>query len=363
MRNNFNTSAFSELAFEIRDDPAEGWFRFTGTARYSPHRGLSSRIGPALLGTLKSARDFSYQLRDSLATRGPSDGQAEQELSPLDLALTGLGSCSMKTLIGGGSARGVTFEGVELSTLLTSQRSAEDAPRDAMCYSVDCLFEVNTSASQELMTELLEQVQEFSPNHRTLTDEMPLTVNFRGSNIWAAAGRYDAQGPAPTVPTPVERRIGWITGTQFESWPPGLPTAVRVPVDSPKQLTGADWGPNAQEHLLMGLAADIASHLNYFSVRDLGTSLPWEVTATASIDAAGMLDTGESLVGLQDTTCSISFLGEEEAAAATDLRLVVDQAVKSSTVRTLLTEPSVVDVSLKSGYAGASTRRIGRRTS
>ncbi|MGW2964097.1 OsmC family protein [Streptomyces sp. NPDC001220] len=362
MRNNFNTSAFSELAFEIRDDPAEGWFSYVGKASFSPGRGLSARIGPAMFGTLKSARKYSFAVHDYLVGHDFCDGEGGCELSPVELALTGLGSCSMKTLIGGGSARGVTFESVEMLAALNERGTIEAPTHNETRYRVDCLFQVGTSSEQSLLMEMLEQVQEYSPNHRTLTDQIPLAVNYQGDDLRQDVEKTDATSATPLMSPAVERRLAWITGPQFDSWTPGRTSTSHSFIDSPKQLTGADWGPNAQEYLLMGLSADIAAYLNYFTVKELGGSQAWDITSTARVDAAGMLDTGESLVGLQDTACHISYRGNESARPET-LRTIVAKAVKSSIVRSLISNPTPVDVSLKSGYDDAPARSIGRRAS
>ncbi|MFF0879781.1 OsmC family protein [Micromonospora aurantiaca (nom. illeg.)] len=363
MRNNFNTSAFSELKFEIGEDPAEGWFSYTGKARYSPRRGLVAWIGPAMIGTLKSARNFSYQIDDLLdEPAGSAERDSGQELSPLDLTLAGLASCSLKTLIGGGSARGVIFETVEMLIKLIASPS-QDSGCDQSRYRIDCQFEVEADAADELMTELIQQVQEFSPNHRTFTDRMPIKIGYEGSPGPVEMVGDGAGHVLAPIPADFERRIAWITGPQFESWLPAQMPTARMQIDSPKQLTGADWGPNAQELLLMGLAADVASHLNYFSVRELGARLPWEVTATAGIDAGGMLDSGDSDVGLQDIQCTVRYLGEDKAEDASSLQRVVDKAARGSVVRTLVAEPQIVNVSLTSARSGAEVRSIGRRAS
>lgn len=361
MRNNFNTSAFSELAFEIRDDPKEGWFNFTGISRYTSDRGLVAHIGPALLGSLKSARKFSFLL-DSAATSAGREAAYDLRLSPMDLALTGLGACTMKTLIGGGSARGVIFEGVELAVGLSGPQPGDVERVRESGTSVECQFQVNANASSEVLVELVGQVQEYSPNHRTFTDRMPLCANFRGTQIWPVDGEQKASTTLAGSRDTSGRRIVWVTGTQFESWSLDAEgDAVKLTVDSPKQLTGADWGPNAQEYLLMGLAGDIASQLNVTTKRDLGRELAWEVKASGSIDAAGMLDTGESLVGLQGTTCSISLLEPADSFSQAALDDIVQKSIRSSMVRSLITDPTVVNVSLVVGES--ASRRIGRQAS
>lgn len=361
MRNNFNTSAFSELAFEIRDDPKEGWFSFAGISRYTPNRGLVAHIGPALLGSLKSARKFSFLL-DSAVASGGLEATYDPRLSPMDLALTGLGACTMKTLIGGGSARSVIFEGAELAVSFSGpQPGGVDQVQD-LDASVECKFQVNANASDEVLVELLGQVQEYSPNHRTFTDKMPLCADFRETRIWPVDGKQEAPTTHSGSRDTSGRRVLWVTGTQFESW--SLDTegdAVKLTVDSPKQLTGADWGPNAQEYLLMGLASDIASELSLTTIRELGRELAWEVKASGSIDAAGMLDTGESLVGLQDTACSISILEPTDPVNQTTLDDIVQKSIRSSIVRSLITDPTVVNVSLVAGES--VSRRIGRQAS
>jgi uncharacterized OsmC-like protein len=356
VRNNFNTSAFSELKFEIYDDPAQAWFSYVGVARHTPRRGLTAWIGPAMLGTLKSARNFSYQLTDPLhEVTSHAIHCVDNELSPFDLALTGLGSCSLKTLIAGGSAKGITFESAEVNIELVGSPARGEESRNRL----DCRFEIDAAMTEEMLTELLGQVQMYSPNHRTLTDRLPVTIEYRDRlSLFEDSGvdlhRRTFQGGI------AERSVGWITGPQFESWAIGRRETTSIPVDSPKQLTGADWGPNAQEFLLLGLAADVASNLNDHAVRDLGISLPWEVTASGAVDLGGLLGTRESRVGLQDTRCVVRCLSEDEGSFDDRIREVVEKAAHSSIVCALIAQPQEVTMSLKSAHSD-TVRRIGRR--
>ncbi|MDT7785947.1 MAG: hypothetical protein QOF58_4366 [Pseudonocardiales bacterium] len=310
MRNNINIAGFSEMVHETRGDAAEAWFGYVVEARHSPGRGITASVGPAMLGTVKSSRRYSLAVSDS----APADA------TPMDLALTGVAACSLITLIAGGSAKGLVFDNAEM--------------RIQHHLGVSCHFEVD-GPDEHVLAELLDKVQNFSPNHRTLAEPVPLdlTLADRSGRVQCASITADA----PTAVTSAVRQVRWISGAQFESH--AVDTAGSVlRIDQPKP-TGVDWGPNPQEYLLMGLASDIAATL----ARDLG-GLEWTVTARGGVDIRGLLQSAPAVpVGLQGLACTVTMLsGDGFDAALSD---AVTDAVSRSRVAALIGQPQAIDVS------------------
>ncbi|SFP42949.1 OsmC-like protein [Amycolatopsis arida] len=353
MRNSFNTAGFSEVVHETRDDPAEAWYAYQGKAHYSPRRGLSARNGPALLGRVKSARAFSLDLCDP-GQDGDEPPAASDEPAPIDLALTGIASCSLKTLVGGGSARGVVFDTVEM---LIEYGAAEGRSG----HTVNCQFEVGGPAGHRLIAELLDQVQNHSPNHKTLTAEIPLDVHYADGSGHVVHERLSGVEPFASRHRPARRRVRWISGVQLESYPvPATGPPLRI--DSPKQTTGVDWGPNPQEHLLMGMASDVAANLGRLSREHLGRQLRWEVAAAGGVDIRGLLHADPAaIVHLQDVGCTISVPGNLEDEP--DLLSIARTAVEQSEVSNLICRRQAVGVSLKPPIYRAPSWQRGRAAS
>ncbi|MGW7544694.1 OsmC family protein [Streptomyces sp. NPDC054770] len=341
MRNSFNTAGFSEVVHETRDDPAEAWFSYMSRASHSPHRGLSVQNGPAMIGRVKSVRDFAFAVAEQPAADAGRAGTAPQttppdEPTPIDLALTGVAACSLATLIAGGSATGVLFDTVEMLI----QHGAIPPEREN---AVDCRFEISRGEDGPLPATLLDRAVSLSPNHRTLIEHIPLNVSYV-----PCPGREDHQKITETdmrVPAwpAAERRLRWISGPQFLSVPAQTGTGQELRVDQPKQITGVDWGPNPQEYLLMGLSSDIASTLARLSVEQLDRRMAWNVVTRARIDIRGLLHADpSSLIQLQDVSCTVSAPGTDDAASG--LAEFVTSAVTQSRVADLICRRQAVDV-------------------
>ncbi|MEU5127866.1 OsmC family protein [Streptomyces mobaraensis] len=312
MRNSFNTAGFSEVVHEIRNDPAEAAFLYTAEAQSSLYRGLSARIGPALFGTVKSARRFSVELRDV------SDAPGADGPLPMHLALTGIASCALTTLVGGGSAQSVVFESADM-----------DIAWDGG--AVASRIDVGGVPDDATVAELVDQVERFSPNYTTLTRPVPVALRHGPGAAPASAGT--AEG-APAAGRPAACQVRWISGTQLTSAPLDPEPGEELRVDAPKQLTGVDWGPNPQEYLLMGLAADVASHLGRFARELTGRAVTWRVAVRGTEDVGGLLQADPSaVVQLQDMECAVA---EPAGLSGTELEKVVVAAWAASEVRYLI---------------------------
>ena len=345
MRNSFNTAGFSEVVHETREDVAEAWYCYRGKARYSPRRGLSASNGAAVLGTVKSTRKFSFELSDD-EWRDDEGLPPTGAPTPIDLALTGVGSCSLKTMVGGGSAQGVVFDTLELHI----ESGA----------GIDCRFEVGVQGQDQLIEQLLRKVENFSPNHKTLTAVVPLEVSYVDPAGGVEHETIPGAEAVARIRRPVAaRRVRWISGVQLESYPAdGEGATVRI--DSPKQLTGVDWGPNPQEHLLMGLASDVAANLGQLSRDRLDRQLEWHVVADGKVDIRGLLNSDpEAIVHMQEVRCAITAAGILDPA----LRELAREAVARSEVRSLICDRQTVGVTLQPPVYRAPTWQRGRSAS
>lgn len=344
MKNNFPTAAYSETAHELLDDPAEAWFTYRAGASNQPGRGLSARTRPMLIGRVKSARRFSLALCDPASYIGSglkASADRMDEPAPLELALNGVASCALMTLISGGSTQGVTYDSAKLSI----QYGGSEAS------NLRCRFEVRSDLEERLMRELLELVQQLSPNYRTLTDEIPLNVILTDKSGATIDRRVVQGGTAVKARRTAGCRVQWVSGTQFISYPEGTAVGSALRVDAPKQLAGVDWGPNAQEYFLMALAADIAARLSDVSARVLDLPMVWEVITDAQVDVRGFLrvDPG-SLVPMQNINCTVVL--PDVSTAELSLIETVFSAVAESEVADLICQPHPVEVELEAVQVG-----------
>ncbi|MEV0977959.1 hypothetical protein [Streptomyces sp. NPDC049915] len=343
MRNGFNVSSSGEFVNEIREDAQEAQFRYHATARFRPGRGLRAWTRPALLGRVKSARRFELDLAD-----GWQDHQAGpqvQEHTPLDLALAAVGVCSLKTAIAGGTARGITFDTIEMVI------SADVLPGDEVSLSTARVrrlaYDISTRSDADagLIEEVTRQILDRSPNHRTVKDDTEL--HFHNAEQELTWHLEEAPAGAPGART-VRRHVKWISGTQFES--AGLDLdGCRLPlrVDEAKQFAGVDWAPNPQEYVVIALAAELAALAARKQAAATGSAGEWTVNAQGRLDLRGlMLIDPSAAVGFQTISCTVE--GPAGITSA-ETEEYFRAAVEASALVELLALPHPVEVRLSSG--------------
>lgn len=349
MRNGFNTAGFSEVVNEIRKDPVEAKFVYSVKGRRSELTGLTVQVLPALLGTVKSPRQFAFSLKETRVEAPLGD---ERLPSPMDLFLAGVGSCMMTTLVGGASARHLALEGAELDLTRVPR---PDSASGGMFVSAG--FTLATTSEDERCENLVGRVAQQSPNYVTLASTTPVAIS---------SGALPPSG-APSVAPPAashilvrfdDMAVSWISGTQCLAWPGGQGSGSSLRADAPKQLTGVDWGPNPQEYLLAGLAAEIAGLLFR---RSLGTPFEgraWEVVATGVEDVRGFLGVDPEIeVGLQDIEVRIA----PPTGTSEVVDEIVSRAVAESEVIALLVNPIEIALSWQRAARLESSAKLALR--
>ena len=322
MRNSINTAGFSEIMHDAKLDPAEATFSYGAVAHASPGRGVSVSLSPALFGTVKSARRCVLEV-------GTGSDRSDSP-SPMELALIGVVSCGLTTVLIGGTARNAVFD--------HSAMSIEYA-RNADGHDASCRLTATGDVDGVQVQALVEQMRCFSPNFATMTGAVPVSLEFDLPNrpdpdipLTSAA---DGSDPTTSV------NVRWVSGMQLEA---DIASGRMMYVDQPKQVGGADWGPNPQEYLLMALAADVAQGLLEATRERIEAGQRWEVTAVAREDMRGLLLRQYDVVTLQDVTCSVRVPDCLRADARTvDL---LTEAFRNSTVRDLIASPHEATVAL-----------------
>lgn len=349
MRNGFNTAGFSEVVHEIKNDPAEAKFVYSAKGRRSKITGLTVQVLPALLGTVKSPRQFSFSLKERWI---PTPLGEDPIFTPMDLFFAGVGSCMMTTLVGGASARHLALESAVLD-LASSTNSDEEN----LTTSVSANFTLATISEDARCEELVGRVTQQSPNYVTLSSAAHVEIRSD------ALSSSEARGAEPSVIShaPVsfgDIAVDWISGTQclVSSGENSSDSSLRV--DAPKQLTGVDWGPNPQEYLLAGLAAEISGLLFKHSFGTPFEGRSWEAVATGVEDVRGFLNTDPEVeVGLQD----IEVLVTPPTGAPEAVGSIVSRAISDSEILTLLTHPTEISLSWRRATHIESTTKLALR--
>ncbi|AZZ55693.1 OsmC family protein [Rathayibacter iranicus] len=335
MRNGFNTAGFSEVVHEITNDSKEAKFVYAVRGRRSKLTGLSVHVLPALLGTVKSPRRFNFSLRESWAEVPLGEVHLP---TPQDLFLTGIGSCMMTTLVGGASARHLDLEGADVVLTLSSRDSTTSGFAEAI---VSAQFNLTTSSDDSQCQQLVDRVAEQSPNYVSVISGTPVDiVTDLPPHVRSRVEHWEPLANPISHVEPVT--TSWISGPQCLVITGGRDEGTSLRADAPKQLTGVDWGPNPQEYLLAGLAAEMAGLLFTNSVGTPIEGQAWDVVSTGVEDVRGFLGVGSGVtVGLQDVDCRIiAPRGSDELIAE-----IISQAIRNSELAALLVIPVPIELS------------------
>ncbi|MEU6021885.1 OsmC family protein [Micromonospora sp. NPDC047134] len=339
MRNGLNIAGVSELVHEVEASADEAQYRYAASAAWRPGRGTTGRSEPALLGSVKSPRRFTFTIADH-PTVDPGAGVAD----PVRLALTALGSCALTTLIAGASARGVTFEHLRLHLSAYHRRRWGARWLSDLTYTIESRAAVNGVD----LGEVVEFVVQQSPNHRTVIDPQALTLSLGGEPETVEGIRIPA---APIAGHTVEQHIEWSYGVQFRAPIDG--TELRI--DQAKQMGGVDWGPNPQEYMLMALAACVVQRLAEIVAEEGLPPLVWQARASGRVDVRGLLMTEP---GIPPQVQDLHLTVDEPEGAPEDWRDLVREAVRRSAVAGLLTQPHRIKLNLESETFDAASESV-----
>jgi uncharacterized OsmC-like protein len=260
MKNGVNIAGVSETAYEIRERPAEAQFVYRAIAHWEARGLFHARTGTNTVGTSRAGRDFRIFCMPG--PRAVSAAPTLEPLTPMEMALIGVGACLLATLVLGSSSKRHTL--VDASLLL-----AQAEPGAA--WGIEYDLAVRGDMKPEELIETLQTVSVRSPNHRTLVERnevlcslsQPPSQFARSSDIVSATrevgvAREDWPFAGDRRPQASRRHMAvrWDYGLQLSVWPDSVAARQsRFPVDQPRQLGGMDRGPNPQEYLLSGLAA------------------------------------------------------------------------------------------------------------
>ncbi len=168
MMNSISLAAVSELVNEIRESPDEGIADYAVQLDWQTGTRCQVRTQAMSLGPHKVNRNFAWTIDEPRQLGGTNHGP-----NPQEVLLSGLGSCLMVAYIIGASVLGVRLESLSLQVsgsidLRGFFGIGEDPPVgfSGLSYRV----EVTSDATEAQLQLLHKQVQERSPNRRTLAE-------------------------------------------------------------------------------------------------------------------------------------------------------------------------------------------------
>jgi|GEM_PF-5469609 len=338
MKNGVNVAGVSELMHEIRGDSTEGVFAYDAEAQWTGGDTLIAFVNPALIGSVKSARGFFWRV--TLSDEAPVSAVCQREtvFTPEELALTGLGSCALLTMVKGATTRGRTIE--SLRFLVRGKHYLKTESQAACLSDFDYRVEFAAEAEEDtlLFTEVLKKLANHSPNHRTIVERNTLTVGGP-QNL-----SFDSLEP---VNLDVKHRelsvdIQWDYGFQLFAY---YPDGVRHNrIDQPKQGGGIDRGANPQEVLMSAFVSCLTRTLIEIASESNVALNGVKVRASGHVDMRGMLGIDPKIPSkLQDITLNIDADCE---ASDSQMRELIQGAVYRSPVARLLIEPQAVHLHL-----------------
>ena len=172
MRNGIPAAGLSELAHEIRDNPAQGRASYGVSVRWLSGTRAQVSTLPMTLGAHRINRDFGWMIDEPRQLGGTNHAP-----NPQEFLLSGLGACIMV-----GFAVGATVMGIQLSTLEIEVRSTLDlagfldlrpgapVPITGIEYTV----RVSGDGTPEQYEALRQQAELHSPNAMSLLQGVPL---------------------------------------------------------------------------------------------------------------------------------------------------------------------------------------------
>lgn len=349
MKNGVSIAGLSETVHEIRAQPAEAQLIYRVAAHWEAQGQLLAHIGTNTIGTLRAARDF--RLFCTPAPRAASAASALDPLTPMEMALIGIGSDLLATVVLGSSTKRQTI--VSASVLLSQAEPRAD-------WSVEYELAVHGDMKPEELIVTLETASRRSANHRALVERNELACSLSEAQP-QLAGRRDILGGTREVgvsrepwPFAGDRRpqagkrhlaVRWDYGVQFSAWPDSeLARQARFPVDQPKQSYGMDRGPSPQEYLLSGLATSVTETAVALA-RARGLEVQ-EVTCRTQgrNDIHGVMGLDPRVPAkLQDITCALGFRGGGSPEQQAEL---AREAVETAEVARLLTHAQPARIGL-----------------
>lgn len=175
MLNNINLNALQEYASIITDNPLEAISSYGVKATWNGGAETSIKTLNQKVGSKEIIKNFSYTIGEPEELLGDNKNP-----TPQDYLLGGMAGCMMVGFVILATSRGIKLENVELQ--ITGELNLRgmlelDTAASVGFAELQFFFEVKGSGTQKEYDEIIKHVQKISPNYRTISDPVKITVN------------------------------------------------------------------------------------------------------------------------------------------------------------------------------------------
>lgn len=173
MRNGISATGLSELAAEIKSNPAQGKAGYGVAVRWLSGTRSEARALPMVVGNQAVNRDFNWVIDEPKQLGGTNYGP-----NPQEYLLSGLGACLMVGFVVGASVMGIQLSQLEVEVRSELDLAGFLAVRegaDVALSGIRYTFRVAGDGTQEQFNILREQAVAHSPNAMSLAHGVPLS--------------------------------------------------------------------------------------------------------------------------------------------------------------------------------------------
>lgn len=175
MINNINLKALQDYAVLVTENPQEAISSYGITATWKG--GVQTEISThnQKVGSKEVIKNFKYTIGEPEELLGDNLNP-----TPQDYLLGGMAGCMMVGFVILASDKGIQLENVELRIIgsLDLRGMLEiDSTASVGFEELQFHFDVKGSGSQEEYDEIIKHVQKISPNYRTISDPVKVSIN------------------------------------------------------------------------------------------------------------------------------------------------------------------------------------------
>lgn len=175
MINNINLKALQDYTAVVKDNSLEGISSYGITATWKGGVQTEIRTRNQKVGSKEVIKDFSYTIGEPEELLGDNLNP-----TPQDYLLGGMAGCMMVGFVILASDKEIQLESVDLKIIGSLNLSGMlelDHTVPVGFGELQFSFDVKGSGTQEQYDEIIEHVQKISPNYRTITDTVKVTIN------------------------------------------------------------------------------------------------------------------------------------------------------------------------------------------
>lgn len=172
MRNGLPAAGLSELAHEIRDDPAQGIARYGVALRWLSGTRAQVTTLPATIGRQRVQREFTWLIDEPRQLGGTNHAP-----NPQEYLLSGLGACLMVGFAVGATVTGIQLETLEVEVHATLDLAGFFAAREGApvpMTGIDYTIRVAGDGTSQQFEQLRRQAEAQSPNAMSLLRGVPI---------------------------------------------------------------------------------------------------------------------------------------------------------------------------------------------